>query len=153
MRHEDLPHVTIYTDGACRPNPGPGGWAAILRFGRHEMVLTGSEADTTNNRMELQAAIAALQALKVRCRVELYVDSVYVRRGITEWLPRWRSRGWYTSDGRRVKNMDLWQKLDRLARNHRVRWNWLKGHMGHPGNERVHRLAYNAMNEEFPGDP
>jgi ribonuclease HI len=139
-----LPVVTIYTDGACDPNPGPGGWAALLRFGRHEKVLTGGEAQSTNNRMELTAAIAALQALKQPCEVEIYTDSEYLKRGITEWLPRWRERGWRRKGGE-LANVDLWKALDAAIHPHQVQWRWLRGHAGNAENERVDRLARQAI--------
>jgi ribonuclease HI len=140
----ETPLVTIHTDGSCEPNPGPGGWAAILRFGEHEKVLTGSDPDTTNNRMELTAALKALQALKQPCRVELYTDSEYLQRGITEWLPGWRARGWRRKGGQ-LKNQDLWQELDLALKDHQVSWRWLRGHAGHRENERVDRLAKAAI--------
>jgi ribonuclease HI len=133
--------VEAYTDGACRGNPGPGGWGAVLKTGTHVKELSGGEADTTNNRMELTAAIRALAALKRPCRVALYTDSTYVRSGITEWLPTWRARGWRTADKKPVKNQDLWQALAAQAARHEVRWHWVKGHSGHPENERADELA------------
>ncbi|MBI4659395.1 MAG: ribonuclease HI [Verrucomicrobia bacterium] len=136
-----LKTVTIHTDGACEGNPGPGGWAALLCFGQHQRELTGAEPATTNNRMELQAAIAALAALKESCEVALYTDSDYLRSGITEWLPVWKANRWRTADRKPVKNDDLWRQLDELAARHRVTWHWLKGHAGHPDNERCDRLA------------
>jgi ribonuclease HI len=136
----DLPLVTIYTDGACNPNPGPGGWAALLLFGAREKALSGGEAQTTNNRMELTAAVQALQALKQPCQVELYTDSEYLKRGITEWLPAWRKRGWSRKGGK-LANVDLWQALEAALQPHQVSWRWLRGHAGHPANERVDRLA------------
>ncbi len=135
-----LPQVTIYTDGACDPNPGPGGWAALLRSGPHEKILSGSEAQTTNNRMELTAAIRALQALKSPARVTLYTDSEYLKRGITEWLPAWRRRGWRRRGGE-LANQDLWRALDAALKIHQVEWRWVRGHAGHPENERVDRIA------------
>ncbi len=137
-------HVTIYTDGACLGNPGPGGWAAVLNYGRQEKVLSGSERDTTNNRMELTAAIQALQALKRPCQVEIYTDSEYLRRGITEWLPGWKARGWRRKEGA-LANADLWQALDAAQTHHRVTWYWLRGHAGHSMNERVDQLARDAI--------
>ena len=137
----DLPHVTIYTDGACRGNPGPGGWGALLRFGRHEKELSGSEKETTNNRMELRAAVEALKALKQPCRVDFYTDSEYMRRGITEWLKNWKARGWKTAGKKPVKNQDLWHALDDAVRDHEVKWHWVRGHAGHRENERVDKLA------------
>ncbi len=137
--------VEIYTDGACRGNPGPGGWAALLSWDGQEKEIAGAEAHTTNNRMELTAVIRALEALKRPVAVRLYTDSEYVRRGITEWLPRWKSRGWRTADRQPVKNQDLWVELDRLAAIHRVEWHWVPGHAGVPGNERVDQLANRAI--------
>jgi ribonuclease HI len=139
----DLPRVIIYTDGGCDPNPGPGGWAALLKFGDHERTLSGGEASSTNNRMELTAAIQALQALKRPCRVDLYTDSQYLRRGITEWLPDWRRRGWRRKGGS-LANLDLWQILDRLAQEHEIDWYWVRGHAGSRENERVDTLARQA---------
>ncbi|MGQ9493733.1 MAG: ribonuclease HI [Anaerolineae bacterium] len=137
--------VTIYTDGACEPNPGPGGWAAILRYGTHEKILSGGEPCTTSNRMELQAAIAALEALKQPCQVEFYTDSQYLQQGITTWLPQWIERGWRKSDHQPVRNADLWQKLYALTLQHEIRWHWIRGHSNDPQNERVNRLAYRAI--------
>jgi ribonuclease HI len=133
--------VRIYTDGACKGNPGPGGWGALLRIGEHEKELFGGEPETTNNRMELAAVINALASLKRSCEVEIYTDSQYVRNGITEWLAQWRRRGWKTADGKSVKNLDLWQDLEREAARHKIRWHWVKGHSGHDGNERADALA------------
>ncbi|HVY66790.1 MAG TPA: ribonuclease HI [Gammaproteobacteria bacterium] len=133
--------VQAFTDGACRGNPGPGGWGVVLKSGVHVKELCGGEPATTNNRMELTAAIEALAALKQRCRVALYTDSTYVRSGITEWLPAWRARGWRTADRKPVKNQDLWQALAAQAERHEVRWHWVKGHAGHPENERADELA------------
>ena len=137
--------VDIYTDGACRGNPGPGGWAALLSFGGREKELAGAEAQTTNNRMELTAVIRALEALKRPVRVRVYTDSEYVRRGITEWMRAWKGRGWLTADRKPVKNQDLWQRLDALAAGHEIEWHWVPGHAGVPGNERVDRLANEAI--------
>jgi len=137
--------IEIYTDGACRGNPGPGGWAALLRSGAHERELSGAEVLTTNNRMELTAVIHALAALKRHSRVRLYTDSEYVRRGITEWLRAWKARGWRTAERKPVKNQDLWEQLDALAAGHEVEWHWVPGHAGVPGNERVDRLANEAI--------
>jgi ribonuclease HI len=139
----DLPRVTIYSDGACDPNPGPGGWAALLRSGRHEKVLTGSDANTTNNRMELTAAIQALEALTRPSQVDFYTDSEYLKRGITEWLPLWRARGWRRRSGA-LANADLWQALDEALKQHQVEWHWVRGHAGNPGNQKVDRLARQA---------
>jgi ribonuclease HI len=133
--------VEAFTDGACRGNPGPGGWGVLLRSGAHVKELSGGELATTNNRMELTAAIEALAALKQSCRVALYTDSVYVRSGITEWLPAWRARGWRTASRKPVKNQDLWQALASQAERHEVSWHWVKGHAGHPENERADALA------------
>ncbi|HET9330360.1 MAG TPA: ribonuclease HI [Steroidobacteraceae bacterium] len=137
--------IEIYTDGACRGNPGPGGWAAVLSSGAHEKELSGAETLTTNNRMELTAVIRALQALKRHSRVRLYTDSEYVRRGITEWLRTWKARGWLTAERKPVKNQDLWQQLDAVAAGHEIEWHWVPGHAGVPGNERVDRLANEAI--------
>jgi len=139
--------VIIYTDGACRGNPGPGGWGAVLRAGSHEKELRGSEAMTTNNRMELTAAIRALAALNRPCNVQLYTDSQYVRKGITEWLPQWKARDWRTADKKPVKNVDLWQALELEIERHTIEWHWVKGHAGDPGNERADRLANEAIDE------
>ena len=133
--------VEAFTDGACRGNPGPGGWGVVLRSGGHVKELSGGEPLTTNNRMELKAAIEALAALKQPCRVELYTDSVYVRSGITQWLPAWRARGWRTADRKPVKNQDLWEALAAEAERHEVTWHWVKGHAGHVENERADALA------------
>lgn len=137
--------VEIYTDGACRGNPGPGGWAAVLSYGGREKEISGSEARTTNNRMELQAVIAALQALKRTVAARVYTDSQYVRRGVMEWLPQWKARGWKTADRKPVKNQDLWELLDREQGRHSIEWHWVPGHAGVPGNERVDRLANAAI--------
>ncbi|MCX7892630.1 MAG: ribonuclease HI [Burkholderiales bacterium] len=133
--------VRIYTDGACKGNPGPGGWGALLRYGAHERELFGGERETTNNRMELTAVIRALESLKRTCRVELYTDSQYVRNGITTWLADWKRRGWKTADRKPVKNQDLWKRLDELAAAHEIHWHWVRGHAGHPENERADALA------------
>ena len=137
--------VEIYTDGACSGNPGPGGWGALLRYGQREKALSGAEAHTTNNRMELMAAIQGLEALKRRSRVRLYTDSKYLKDGITQWLPRWKRTGWRTASRKPVKNVDLWQRLDQCAAEHDVEWGWVKGHSGHPDNERADQLARDAM--------
>ncbi|GAB3381112.1 ribonuclease HI [Spongiibacter taiwanensis] len=133
--------VEIFTDGACRGNPGPGGWGAVLRWGDAEKQLYGGEADTTNNRMELLAAIEALQALKKPCEVVLTTDSQYVRKGITEWIENWKRRGWKTAAKQPVKNADLWRRLDEQASRHSIQWQWVKGHSGHPENELADALA------------
>jgi ribonuclease HI len=140
-----LPAVAIFTDGACKGNPGPGGWGAILRFGGQEKELNGAETLTTNNRMELQAAISALAALTRPCSVDLTTDSVYVRDGITKWVIGWQRNGWKTADKKPVKNDDLWQALLGAARPHQVRWHWVKGHAGHAENERADALANAAI--------
>jgi len=137
--------VEIFTDGACRGNPGPGGWGALLSYGGTRRELSGAERQTTNNRMELLAAISALEALKRPCTVVLTTDSVYVRDGITRWLAGWKRKGWRTASGSPVKNQDLWQRLDAAAARHQVRWEWVKGHAGHPGNEAADRLANQAI--------
>ena len=139
--------VRIWTDGACRGNPGPGGWGAVLRYRGRERELRGAEASTTNNRMELLAAIRALEVLRRPCAVELTTDSQYLQKGISEWLPRWKARGWRTADRKPVKNADLWRRLDELAARHRVRWHWVRGHAGHPENERADALANRAIDE------
>jgi ribonuclease HI len=137
--------VEIYTDGACRGNPGPGGWAATLEYGEHLRELSGAEALTTNNRMELTAVIRALEALKRSVAARVHTDSEYVRRGITEWVPNWKARGWRTADRKPVKNQDLWEQLDAAAARHDIEWKWVKGHSGVPGNERVDALANAAI--------
>lgn len=137
----DLPEIEIYTDGACKGNPGAGGWGALLVSGVHRKEIYGGEAATTNNRMELMAVISALQSLKKRSRILLHADSQYVLKGITEWLPNWKKRGWRTSGNAPVKNVDLWQRLDELVGEHEIQWIWVKGHNGHPGNERADELA------------
>ena len=137
--------VEIYTDGACRGNPGPGGWAALLRVGVHEKIISGAEAETTNNRMELTAAIEGLAALTRPSRVALTTDSQYVRQGITQWLVGWRRNGWRTAARQPVKNQDLWERLDSLAQSHQVEWHWVKGHSGHPENERADQAANQAI--------
>ena len=133
--------VEIFTDGACRGNPGPGGWAAILRYRGVEKELSGYAAPTTNNRMEMMAAISGLEALKRRCRVKLYSDSQYLRDGITKWIHGWKRNGWRTAERQPVKNVDLWQRLDAAAARHIVDWQWVRGHSGHPENERADTLA------------
>ena len=141
----DPERIEIYTDGACRGNPGPGGWAATLSLGEHFRELSGAEAATTNNRMELTAVIEALSALKRESRVRVFTDSEYVRRGITEWLKAWKARDWRTADKKPVKNRDLWERLDAIAARHDIEWRWVKGHSGVPGNERVDALANAAI--------
>jgi len=137
--------VEIHTDGACRGNPGPGGWGAVLSYDGHEKILSGAEAHTTNNRMELLAAINALEALKRRCRVRLVTDSQYVRNGVTQWMSNWKRNNWRTSGRTPVKNAELWRRLDAAATRHDVDWVWVKGHAGHPGNERADALARAAI--------
>ena len=137
--------VVVYTDGACKGNPGPGGWGALLRWGDHEKEMFGGAAQTTNNRMELTAVIEALAALKQRCRVAVYTDSEYVRNGITSWIHGWKQRGWKTADKKPVKNVDLWQRLEEAAAPHHVEWHWVRGHAGHPENERADALARAAI--------
>ncbi len=142
-----MKHIEIFTDGACRGNPGRGGWGVLLRHGDRERELCGGEALTTNNRMELTAAIQALAALRERCDVDLYTDSQYVRDGVTQWMANWKRRGWRTADRKPVKNIDLWQALDREAARHEVRWHWVRGHSGHDGNERADQLANRGIDE------
>ncbi len=142
-----MKEVVIHTDGACRGNPGPGGWGAVLEFNGRAKLLKGGEVLTTNNRMELTAAIQALETLKEPCAVRLYTDSTYVRQGILEWLRGWKAKGWKTADKKPVKNQDLWERLDAAAARHRVEWHWVKGHAGHPGNEAADRLANEAIDE------
>ncbi len=137
----ELKVVHVYTDGACKGNPGPGGWGALLSHGDHERELCGGEPATTNNRMELTAVIRALEALKHRRKVKLHTDSQYVQKGITEWIVNWKKRGWKTADKKPVKNDDLWRELDVLAAKHDIQWIWVKGHAGHDGNERADALA------------
>jgi ribonuclease HI len=139
--------VTLYTDGACRGNPGPGGWGALLLFGDRERELYGGEAATTNNRMELMAAIQGLKALREACEVDLATDSTYVMKGMTEWLEAWKRRGWKTAGRKPVANAELWQQLEAQCDRHRVRWRWVKGHSGDPGNERADLLANRAIDE------
>jgi len=142
-----LTEVEIYTDGACRGNPGPGGWAALLMSGSSERTLSGAESYTTNNRMELLAVIEALKALRRRVSVQLYTDSQYVRRGVLEWLPKWKANNWRTADRKPVKNQDLWQQLDALLADQQIGWHWVPGHAGVPGNERVDALANTAIDQ------
>jgi len=138
-------HVILFTDGACRGNPGPGGWGALLVFGDVEKEICGGEDDTTNNRMEMMAAINALNELKRPCKVDLHTDSTYVRDGITKWLPNWKRRGWKTAAKKPVKNRDLWEELEAAAKRHDVTWHWVKGHAGHDGNERADELANQGL--------
>jgi ribonuclease HI len=137
--------VEIYADGACKGNPGPGGWGVLLRAGGAEKELFGGERETTNNRMELTAVIRALEALKRRCKVRLYTDSQYVQKGISQWIHDWKRRGWRTADKKPVKNEDLWRRLDELAGGHDIEWHWVRGHAGHPENERADALANRAI--------
>ena len=139
--------VEVFTDGGCRGNPGPGGWGAVLRFGGHERELRGSEENTTNNRMELLAAISALEAMTEPCKVVLTTDSTYVKDGITRWIRNWKANGWKTASKKPVKNKDLWERLDAECLRHQVDWRWVKGHAGHPENERADGLANLAMDE------
>ncbi len=143
--NRDAGRLTIYTDGACSGNPGPGGWGAILKFGEHRKELMGGERDTTNNRMELLAAIESLEALKRPSAVDLYTDSNYVKNGITTWIHGWKRNGWKTADKKPVKNAELWQRLDAALVPHKVDWHWVKGHAGHPENERADELARQGM--------
>jgi len=141
--------VILYTDGACRGNPGPGGWGAVLNYRNARKLLHGGEADTTNNRMELMAAIRGLKTLKRSCEVELYTDSQYVRKGITEWMHRWKQNGWKTAAKKPVKNEDLWRQLDEEVARHSVNWHWVKGHAGNPGNELADELANKGVEESI----
>jgi ribonuclease HI len=143
----ELTETEIFTDGACRGNPGPGGWGVLLRHNGHEKTLYGAEPMTTNNRMELMAAIKGLESLKRPCRVRLTTDSQYVQKGIKEWLDGWKRRGWKTAARKPVKNVDLWQRLDRAANGHDIHWAWVRGHSGHPENELVDALANKAIEE------
>ena len=142
-----MKHVVIYTDGACRGNPGLGGWGALLIYGGRKKTIKGAEEDTTNNRMELTAAIQALAALSEPCKIDLYTDSKYVQKGISEWLKSWKAKGWIKSDKKPVKNADLWERLDRESSRHRVTWHWVKGHSGHPENEHVDQAANQAIDD------
>lgn len=142
-----MKHVHIYTDGACRGNPGPGGWGALLRYGRHEKILSGAETHTTNNRMELMAAIQALAALSEPCKIELHTDSQYLQKGITLWIAGWKKSGWKKADKKAVKNADLWQALEHETSRHQVSWHWVKGHSGHPENDLVDSIANQAIDE------
>lgn len=152
MNEEDkqpMPKVTIYTDGACRGNPGPGGWGAVLQSGEHEKTLYGYESETTNNRMELMAAIMALRTLNTSCEVALWTDSQYVRQGITQWIHNWLKRNWKTASRQPVKNAELWKTLHEETQRHEVEWHWVKGHSGHPGNEKADQLANIAIDEHI----
>jgi len=142
-----MKQVTIYTDGACSGNPGPGGWGALLVWNGHEREIYGGEVETTNNRMELMAALNALNILKEPCRIDLYTDSVYVCDGISRWIEGWKKNGWRTAAGKPVKNMELWQQLDEARVRHQVKWHWVKGHAGHPENERADALARKGAEE------
>ncbi|MGH8605949.1 MAG: ribonuclease HI [Gammaproteobacteria bacterium] len=145
MTEIDRAIVELYTDGACRGNPGVGGWGVLLRYREREKTLSGGEPQTTNNRMELIAAIKGLEVLNRPCRVRLTTDSQYLQRGLTQWLPIWKQRGWRTADKKPIKNVDLWQRLDKLSGRHAVQWQWVKGHAGHPGNETADALAKEGM--------
>lgn len=142
-----MDEVELYVDGACRGNPGPGGWGALLRFGEHEKSLYGGEKHTTNNRMELMAAIQGLEALKRPCKVVVTTDSKYTMQGITQWIHNWKKRGWKTADKKPVKNDDLWRRLDEAIQRHQIEWQWVKGHSGHEGNERADALANQGIDE------
>ena len=144
--------VEVFTDGACRGNPGPGGWAALLRYGTEERMLSGAESATTNNRMEMTAAIEAIAALKRPSRVRLTTDSEYLRQGITSWMQRWKANGWRTAAKQSVKNQDLWQRLDTLVQQHRIEWHWVRGHSGHSDNERVDEAANAAIDAMLKRD-
>lgn len=142
-----MKHIKIYTDGACRGNPGPGGWGALLIYGEHEKTLSGAEALTTNNRMELMAAIQGLATVPDACVIDLYTDSQYVQKGISLWIEGWKRRGWRKADKSPVKNEDLWKQLDAQSARHEVKWHWVKGHSGHPENDRVDQIANDAIDE------
>ena len=144
-KNSNAPQVTIYTDGACSGNPGPGGWGALLKFRGYKKELSGGESETTNNRMELTAAVEALKALKRPCQVQFYTDSEYLRKGITEWISLWKRRGWRTAGKKPVKNQDLWRELDAVIQQHEIQWHWVRGHTGQRDNERVDRLARKAI--------
>lgn len=139
-----MKQVEIYTDGACKGNPGPGGWAALLRYSDVEKEISGHKAETTNNQMELQAVIEALKLLKFPCKIDLYTDSQYVQKGMLEWVENWKKRNWKTSSKKPVKNAEQWQELDEISQKHDINWHWVKGHAGHPENERVDQLAQEA---------
>lgn len=143
--------VRVYGDGACKGNPGPGGWGALLKWNGHERELFGGEANTTNNRMELMAVIKALESLSRACKVEVFTDSQYVQKGISEWIIGWKRRGWKTADKKPVKNAELWRRLDELAGRHQVSWHWVKGHAGHPENERADQLANHGVRNPGQG--
>jgi ribonuclease HI len=145
------PHVIVHTDGGCSPNPGPGGWGAILAFGSHKKELKGGEPHSTNNRMELMAAISALEALKRPCLVDIHTDSQYLRDGITSWINQWKRNGWRTAEKKPVKNVDLWQRLEAAMARHRVRWHWVRGHAGHALNERADQLVREGREEVRSG--
>jgi ribonuclease HI len=145
------PHVIIHTDGGCSPNPGPGGWGAILAFGSHKKELKGGEPHSTNNRMELMAAISALEALKRPCLIDIHTDSQYLRNGITSWINQWKRNGWHTAEKKPVKNVDLWQRLEAAMARHRVRWHWVRGHAGHALNERADQLVREGREEVRSG--
>lgn len=140
----EKPHVTIYTDGSCQGNPGPGGWAAVLKYGKHEREISGGEQDSTNNRMELRAALEALRALNEPCQVTLFTDSEYLKKGITLWMPNWKRRNWRRKGGK-LANVDLWMKLDEEIARHEIHWRWVRGHAGNVMNERVDKLAKAAI--------
>ncbi len=144
--------VDIYTDGACKGNPGPGGWGVLMRFGDYEKELCGGERETTNNRMEIKAVIEGLGALSRACKVRVHTDSQYVHKGISEWMANWKRRNWRTSTGQPVKNQDLWQQLDTAAARHTIEWHWVKGHAGHPGNEAADRLANAGVDKARGGN-
>lgn len=151
-----MKHVIIFTDGACRGNPGPGGWAALLKYGKHEKTFSGAETLTTNNRMELMAAIQSLMMLREPCIIELHTDSQYLQKGITEWLPAWKKKLWKKADNKPVKNADLWEELDRQTLRHQITWHWVRGHSGHVENDLVDALANQAIDrlqsKESKGD-
>jgi len=154
MRGVTVQAIEMYTDGACKGNPGPGGWGVLLRRGAVEKELSGGERLTTNNRMELLAVIEGLSALKRPCEVDVYLDSQYVRQGITQWIHGWKRKGWRTASGQPVKNVELWQRLDALAHQggHEIRWHWVKGHAGHPGNERADALANRGVEQALAAE-
>lgn len=147
QREQGMKKIKIFTDGACRGNPGPGGWGVLLRYNSHAKKLHGGEKNTTNNRMELTAAIKALQALKQPCSVELTTDSQYLKNGITNWIKKWKTKNWQTSTKKPVKNLDLWQQLDKEVERHQIAWHWVRGHTGHPENEIADQLANKGIDE------